>query len=72
MCVERARYAVTPVADAQPAKDAVIVMDGIDATVGRRDRLRAFWWPSSLMPDLERAWADLRTRMGRRSSTSET
>jgi hypothetical protein len=72
MCVERARYAVTPVADAQPAQDAVIVMDGIDATVGRRDRLRAFWWPSSLMPDLERAWADLRTRMGRRSSTSET
>jgi hypothetical protein len=72
MCVERARYAASPLADAKPGQDATLVMQGLDATLSRRQRVRAFLWPASLMPDLERAWRDLRTRIRRQPSTSET
>ncbi len=61
MCVERARYAATPMPDAHPAQDAVMVMDDVSHGVGRRQRLLAWWWPASLMPDLHRAWARLRS-----------
>jgi transglutaminase-like putative cysteine protease len=71
MSVERARYSTSPLADARPGSDAVIVMHQLDRTVSRRQRTRALLWPSSLMPDLTRAWAQLRSRVRRRATSAE-
>lgn len=61
--VERARYAARPTVDAAPAEDARSVMATISRRADRFDRWRAFWWPSSLMPDLRRGWARVRARV---------
>jgi hypothetical protein len=66
MSVERARYATSPLPDADPGRDAMVVMEQLDRTVSTRQRVRAWWWPSSLMPDLARGWAALRERLRRR------
>jgi transglutaminase-like putative cysteine protease len=57
--VERARYAVTLAPAAAPVTDAREVMAVIARQTARGQRLRAFLWPSSLMPDISRGWQRL-------------
>jgi transglutaminase-like putative cysteine protease len=70
LIVERARYASTPVPGAQPAEDARQIMDAIDQNAERGQRIRAFLWPSSLMPELRGGWARIRARLTRRPRLS--
>jgi hypothetical protein len=68
--VERSRYAATPMTDVDPAHDAETVMTALVPGVGRLQRIRAFWWPSSLMPDIARGWATVRRRLRRAPATA--
>lgn len=52
MTVERARYAGSPVRGAEPGKDAREVMAAISRGADWKRRLRAFFWPTSLLPGL--------------------
>jgi transglutaminase-like putative cysteine protease len=61
--VERARYAVSLAPAASPIADAREVMSAIGRQTSRGSRLRAFLWPSSLMPDIRRGWARLTQRI---------
>ncbi len=63
MSVERSRYATSGLAGADPAVDVVQVMAVIDKGAERSQRIRATFLPTSLLPDLRRAW---RQRIGRR------
>jgi transglutaminase-like putative cysteine protease len=71
LIVERARYASSPVPDAQPAEDARQVMAAIGQGVNWKRRLRAFLWPSSLMPELRGSWTRLRTRLSSRPQVTQ-
>jgi hypothetical protein len=68
MCVERARYSAVPEPTADPAAEARTVMASISGEADRWQRVRAFLWPSSLMPDLRRGWDSLSDRLRRRPS----
>jgi transglutaminase-like putative cysteine protease len=57
--VERARYAVTLAPAAAPVADAREVMAVIARQTARGQRMRAFLWPTSLMPDIRRGWQRL-------------
>jgi hypothetical protein len=57
--VERARYAVSLTPASAPAADAREVMAIIARQSGRGQRVKAFLWPSSLMPDIRRGWQRL-------------
>ncbi len=61
-CVERARYAESVAPDLSPASDATSVMAAIARGTDNGSRIRAFLWPSSLLPDLRTGWARLRGR----------
>ncbi len=63
LTVERARYASSPLAEARPADDARAIMAAIGRGVSWKARLKAFLWPSSLMPELRGIWAGLRARL---------
>ncbi|MEP6666581.1 MAG: DUF3488 and transglutaminase-like domain-containing protein [Nocardioidaceae bacterium] len=63
--VERARYAASPMAGATPANDAKEVMAVISRAAERGQRIRAFLWPSSLLPDLRIGWEKVRERFAR-------
>ncbi len=60
--VERARYAATMPADAMPADDARVVMAVISRTAEPGQRIRAWVWPASLIPDLRAGWQRLSLR----------
>ncbi len=59
MTVERARYAGSPVPDADPRGDAREVMAAITRQLDRGQRLKAFLWPASLLPSLRTSWGQL-------------
>jgi transglutaminase-like putative cysteine protease len=61
--VERARYAVSLAPAAAPVADAREVMAAIARPIPRGHRVRAFLWPSSLMPDIRRGWQRLTQRL---------
>jgi hypothetical protein len=63
--VERARYATSVPAGSAPAADAREVMAVISRTAEPGQRLRAIFWPSSLIPDLRTAWRGTRMRLRR-------
>ena len=71
LTVERARYASSPVPGAQPAEDARQIMAAIGRGVDWKRRVRAFLWPTSLMPELRGIWAGLRTRMRSRPEITQ-
>jgi transglutaminase-like putative cysteine protease len=60
--VERARYAVSLSPAAAPVSDAREVMAAIARQSARGQRVKAFLWPSSLMPDIRRGWRRLMRR----------
>jgi hypothetical protein len=66
LSVERSRYAASPSTGADPASDAVTVMASVSQAAERGQRVRALLLPSSLVPDLRRAWESL--LQSRRSS----
>jgi hypothetical protein len=66
MAVERTRYSARPVNDSLPADDARAVIAAANAAADRSQRLKAFFWPTSLMPDIRRGWDSLRARLRRR------
>lgn len=68
LSVERARYATSLAEGARPADDAREVMRVIGANTDRTQRVRAFLWPTSLMPDIRRGWSRLTARL-RRATT---
>jgi transglutaminase-like putative cysteine protease len=72
LIIERARYASTPVPGAQPAEDARQIMAAIGGNVDRSQRIRAFLWPVSLMPELRGGWGRLRARLTRRPVLPQT
>ncbi len=63
LSVERARYATSLAADATPAEDAREVMAVISRASDTSQRVVAFLWPSSLMPDLRIGWNRLTDRV---------
>jgi transglutaminase-like putative cysteine protease len=65
MTVERARYSLAPAEGSKPAADARIVMASISRAVDWPQRVRAFFWPTSLMPDIRRGWKKLTGRLRR-------
>jgi hypothetical protein len=71
LIVERARYASTPVPAAQPAEDARQIMAAIGENVTRSQRIKAFLWPTSLMPELRGGWSRIRARMTRRPALTQ-
>ena len=71
LTVERARYATSVPAGSAPSADAREVMSVISRTAEPGQRLRAFFWPASLLPDLRAGWASWRSRSRRTSSTDE-
>jgi len=71
LTVERARYASSPVADAQPGEDTRQILAAIGRGVDWKQRFLAFLWPASLMPELRGAWGRLRTRMSGRPQLSQ-
>jgi len=68
--VERARYAASLGEDANPAADAEEVMDVISREVDRSKRLRAFFLPTSLLPDIRIGWESLKQRLTWRRATT--
>jgi hypothetical protein len=66
MSVERARYAVSLTPATSPAADAREVMAVVGRQTSRRSRIKAFLWPTSLMPDAKRGWRRLTQRAARR------
>jgi transglutaminase-like putative cysteine protease len=68
--VERARYAIALTPAASPIADAREVMSVIARQTSRGSRLRAFLWPSSLMPDIRRGWARLTQKIRGRNPGS--
>jgi transglutaminase-like putative cysteine protease len=67
MAVERARYSARPTGDSVPADDARTVIAAANAASDTTERVKAFFWPTSLMPDIRRGWASLRARLRRRA-----
>ncbi len=67
LTVERARYARTAAAEATPGSDAQTVLDAIARGVPRSRRVRAWLWPTSLLPDVRR----IRFRHGPRPATGQ-
>jgi hypothetical protein len=65
MSVERARYSMTPAEGSKPAADARAVMAAISRGVDWPQRVRAIFWPTSLMPDIRRGWGRLTGRLRR-------
>jgi transglutaminase-like putative cysteine protease len=65
LTVERCRYADRPLPDASPASDARAILAALVTGVGRGTRLRAWFWPRSLMPEIRGSWSRLRTRLRR-------
>jgi transglutaminase-like putative cysteine protease len=61
--VERARFAVTLAQAATPVADAREVMAVIGRQTARGQRVKAFLWPSSLMPDIRRGWQQMMRRI---------
>jgi hypothetical protein len=68
--VERARYAVSLAPAASPVTDAREVMAVIARQSARGQRVRAFLWPSSLMPDIRRGWRRLTQKIRGRNPGS--
>jgi transglutaminase-like putative cysteine protease len=66
MSVERTRYSIAPALDSDPASDARTILAAVNAAVDRSQRLKAFFWPTSLMPDIKRGWSSLTARLRRR------
>jgi len=62
LSVERSRYAASPSEGSDPASDAVTVMGSVSQGAERGQRVRALLLPSSLAPDLRRAWESLLQR----------
>lgn len=65
-CVERARYASSPPADARPGDDAQVVMSALTRVAARGRRIRAALFPASLLPDLRAQTEQLRERAATR------
>lgn len=63
LIVERARYASSPVPGASPGDDAVQILAAVGQGVDWKRRLRAFLWPTSLMPEVRVVWARVRARL---------
>lgn len=70
LSVERARFAATLGDDATPAADAEEVMDAISRDADRKQRLLAFFLPSSLLPDIRVGWESFKQRLQWRRATS--
>lgn len=63
LSVERARYARSLAPDADPRSDVAEVLDVVGREAERSQRLRAFFLPSSLLPDIRTGWEVLQTRL---------
>lgn len=63
LTVERSRYASSPLAGAQPGDDARTIMAVLSRESSRKQRARAFLWPSSLMPEVRVSLRALRHRL---------
>jgi len=63
LSVERARYARSLAPDADPRSDVEEVLEVIGREAERTQRLRAFFLPSSLLPDIRTGWESLQTRL---------
>jgi len=63
LSVERARYARSPLPDANPAADAREVMAVISRGADWSQRVRALAWPASLLPDIRVGWAWVKDRL---------
>ncbi len=67
LSVERARYAASLAEDANPSGDAEEVMAAIGREADRRQRMLAFFLPTSLLPDIRVGWEAFKARLrGRR------
>ncbi len=71
LTVERSRFATSLPAGSAPASDAREVMAVISRRAEPRQRLRAWVWPASLLPDVRAGWRRLRTRVPRVRSIDE-
>jgi len=65
LTVERARYAGSPVPDADPGGDVREVVAAIARGIDRSRRLKAFLWPASLTSGLQSGWMRMRSRAAR-------
>lgn len=70
MNVERARFAPSLGEDADPASDVTEVMDVISREADRKQRVLAFFLPSSLLPDIRSGWASFKQRLRWRRATT--
>ncbi|MFY9914842.1 MAG: DUF3488 and transglutaminase-like domain-containing protein [Nocardioidaceae bacterium] len=71
LIVERSRFATSLPTGSAPASDAREVMAVISRRAEPRQRLRAWLWPASLLPDLRAGWRRLRDRVPRVRSIDE-
>lgn len=65
LTVERSRYSRSPLPDADPAADARAVLAAIRHEAGGRQRVLAFLWPASVMPEVRGSWTRWRARHSR-------
>ena len=63
LTVERSRYAGSPLPNAQPSRDARAIMAAIGRGADRKQRVKAFLWPTSLMPKLQGGWQRFTDRL---------